>query len=211
MKILILPDWMTMASMYTNIAEAIGADVYTYTDVELSNRVVELHKCLKKQKYNCIVGFGLGAWLALSATCGEKLILVNPIVKGSITKLSNKFDKEGFEAMRIADFSSKLILKFLVGSWRHITPELVKYFRTCSVKNETYVLTQMSEGFLGDSFRADKVHTIIVSNGDKLCYEEPARELAERMHANYVSNLKGGHLVNFDCPDAVVREIKEAL
>lgn len=211
MKVLILPDWMTTPAMYGSIADQLSAEVYSYTDSELSNRIIELHKYLSKHTYDCIIGFGVGAWLALIAASKEKLILVNPIVKGSMTKLSNKFDKEGFEAMRITDFSSKLILKFLVGSWKHITPELVKYFRTCSVDKETAVLRQMSGGFLGDTYRAIKVHTVIVSKDDKLCYEERAKELAERMHANYVHDLKGGHLVIFDCPDAVVREIKEAL
>lgn len=211
MKVLILPDWMTTPVMYNNIAEKLNAEVYTYEDSDLANRVVSLHKYLKRHEYECIVGFGIGAWLALSASKDEKLILVNPILKGNVTKLSGKFDKEGFEAMRITGFSAKLILKFLVGSWGNITQELVKYFITCNVDTETHILSQMSSESLGDSFSANNVHTVIVSKGDKLCYEEQAKELAERVHANYVHDLKGGHLVIFDCPEDVVREIKEAL
>lgn len=211
MKVLILPDWMTTPVMYNNIAEKLNAEVYTYEDSDLANRVVSLRKYLKKHEYECIVGFGIGAWLALSVAKDEKLILINPVLKGNITRLSSKFDKEGFEAMRVTQFSSTLILKFLVGSWGNITQELVKYFRTCDVDTETHILYQMSSESLGDSFGANNVHTVIVSKGDKLCHDEQAKELAERMHANYVNDLKGGHLIIFDCPDDVVKEIKEAL
>lgn len=211
MRVLILPDWMTTPDMYRDMADQLNAEVYSYEDSDLANRVVSLHKYLKRHEYDCIVGFGIGAWLALSAARDEKVILVNPILKGNVTKLSSKFDKEGFEAMRVTSFSSKLMLKFLVGSWGKITPELVKYFRTCSVDTETHILSQMSSESLGDSFNATNVYAVIVSKGDKLCYEEQAKELAEKVNASYVHNLKGGHLVIFDCPDDVVSEIKEVL
>lgn len=209
MKILILPDWMTIGSMYKEVADSIGAQIYNYRAETLENRVKEVKAFLKQNKQDIVIGFGLGATIAMEAATTETIIPVNPILKGSILKLSNRFDKDGFEAMRLCDLSSKLILKFLVDKWKNIPQSLVHLFRTCNVDKEIALLEQMKNVSL--TGRLDKkVKCIILSKSEKFCDAQVAKDFAQDNVFIY-KEVKGGHLVALDNPTGLSEILKEVI
>ena len=210
MRVLFLPDIFTTPEMYEELADKFKADVHRYRADTLKNRVAEVRGVLHSWKYDVVVGFGAGATIALKAAEKEKLILVNPVLEGSITKLSKWFDKAGMDAMRLTNTSSKLLLKFFVKRWSRIKPELVSEFRQCDLNKTLHFIDEL-KSFKEEKIHAENIVEIMLSNEDRICSKEVAESFAKEHNCSITDNLTGGHLIMFDNSYELVLEISRGL
>ena len=210
MRVLFLPDLFTTPEMYKEFADKLNADVHRYRADTLKNRVTEVRGVLYGGKYDIVVGFGAGATIALKAAQKEKLILVNPILEGSITKLSRWFDKAGMDAMRLTNVSSKLLLKFFVRKWSHIKPELVKEFRKCDL-NETLHYIDELKAFKEEKIHADNLVGVLLSDEDRICSKEVSESFAKKHGCAATEKMSGGHLIMFDNSYDLIRKLSEVM
>lgn len=209
MSILILPDWMHTKDMYAKLMNDLDASVYAYKGDTLQNRAADLKRYLAKTNYDYVIGFGMGANLALRASTKEKLILVNPFYNG-MSSIAKKFDASMFDTMCSYDWAIRLVCLFLVSKWKNITPELVNNIKSCNKAVELRLFEELRD----DAYVAKKRHSVtslILSKGDKLVPDENISKLEKDIENTKVFKIRGGHMSLLDNYTELISSLTEAM
>jgi pimeloyl-ACP methyl ester carboxylesterase len=209
---LILPDILTTPGDYAKLVDEFAdysVYVYIYKGDTLKNRKEDLVRYLKHNKFEYIVGFGMGANLALKSGTKDKFILVNPIY-GGLSELCAKLDESTLKLLRMSKFVTKLVCLFTVNKWGKIPDSLVKNLMTC----DTYVTSKFINDLVHDDFllmRPQHDVSIICSTDDRIVPRDNVVLLGKSCPDVYMYDIKGGHYIQFEAYDKLVEGIRRCI